>query len=80
MIAAVAVFSGMDALLKFLSANYPPLEVAVLRGAASMPFMLLPVLLSGRWRTLKPERFRMHLARAHSRSWSSAASSTRCAP
>jgi drug/metabolite transporter (DMT)-like permease len=63
MIAAVAVFSGMDALLKLLSASYPPLEVAVLRGAASMPFMLLPVILTGRWRTLKPQRFRMHLAR-----------------
>jgi drug/metabolite transporter (DMT)-like permease len=63
MIAAVAVFSGMDALLKLLSATYPPLEVAVLRGAASMPFMLLPVILTGRWRTLRPQRFRMHLAR-----------------
>lgn len=63
MIVAVAMFSGMDALLKLLSASYPPLEVAVLRGAASMPFMLLPVLLTGGWRTLKPQRFPMHLAR-----------------
>ncbi|HXY76353.1 MAG TPA: DMT family transporter [Steroidobacteraceae bacterium] len=63
MIAAVAAFSGMDALLKFLAAYYPPLEVAVLRGAASMPFMLLPTLLSGRWRDLSPRRWRMHLLR-----------------
>ena len=44
MIVAVAAFSGMDALLKMLSASYPTDEVAVLRGAASLPFMLLPVL------------------------------------
>ena len=48
MLAAVAAFSGMDALLKFFSSTYPPMEVAVLRGAASLPFMLLPVLLIGR--------------------------------
>jgi hypothetical protein len=46
MIAAVAVFSCMDALLKLLSAWYPPLEVAVLRGAASLPFTLLPVVIA----------------------------------
>ncbi|HEY0766445.1 MAG TPA: DMT family transporter [Steroidobacteraceae bacterium] len=63
MIAAVAAFSGMDALLKLLAAHYPPMEVAVLRGAASLPFMLLPLLLSGRWRDLKPRRFPMHMLR-----------------
>jgi len=63
MIAAVAVFSGMDALLKLLSAHYPPMEVAVLRGAASLPFMLLPLLVTGRWRDLRIRRFPMHLLR-----------------
>jgi drug/metabolite transporter (DMT)-like permease len=56
MIAAVAVFSGMDALLKLLSAHYPPMEVAVLRGAASL-------LVTGRWRDLRMRRFPMHLLR-----------------
>ncbi len=42
MIAAVAAFALMDALLKLLAAHYPPMEVAMLRGAASLPFMLLP--------------------------------------
>ena len=46
MIAAVAVFSVMDALLKLLSAHYPPLEVAVLRGARLAAVHLLPVLLT----------------------------------
>jgi drug/metabolite transporter (DMT)-like permease len=63
MLAAVAAFSGMDALLKFFSATYPPMEVAVLRGAAALPFLLVPVLLFGRWQDLKPQRFGMHLAR-----------------
>jgi drug/metabolite transporter (DMT)-like permease len=64
MIAAVTVFSGMDALLKGLAAHYPPLEVAVMRGACSLPFMLLPVAWSGRWRSLKPRRLPMHVLRA----------------
>lgn len=63
MIAAVAVFSGMDALLKLLSGTYPPMQVAVLRGVAALPFLLLPILLSGRWHLLIPRRFPMHLAR-----------------
>ncbi|HEY8051998.1 MAG: DMT family transporter [Steroidobacterales bacterium] len=63
MIAAVAVFSCMDALLKLLSAYYPPLQVAVLRGAASLPFTLLPVVLAGRLKELRPRRFRVHLLR-----------------
>jgi drug/metabolite transporter (DMT)-like permease len=63
MIAAVAVFSFMDGLLKLLAAYYPPLQVAALRGATSLPFTLLPVLLRGRLRDLKPQRWRMHLLR-----------------
>ncbi len=63
MIAAVAAFSLMDALLKLLSAHYPPMQVAMLRGAASIPFMMLPWLLTGKWRELRPRRFPMHLLR-----------------
>jgi drug/metabolite transporter (DMT)-like permease len=63
MIAAVAVFSCMDALLKLLSAYYPPLQVAVLRGAASLPFTLLPLVISGRLGELRARRWPMHLLR-----------------
>ncbi|GAC1451324.1 MAG: DMT family transporter [Steroidobacteraceae bacterium] len=63
MIAAVAVFSCMDALLKLLSAYYPPLQVAVLRGAASLPFTLLPLVVGGRLGELRPRRFGMHFLR-----------------
>src|SRR4029077_17453565 len=63
MIAAVAVFSFMDGILKLLAAHYPPMQVAALRGATSLPFTLLPVLLGGRLRELRPLRWRMHLLR-----------------
>jgi len=63
MIAAVAVFSFMDGLLKLLAAHYPPMQVAALRGATSLPFTLLPVLLRGRLQDLKPRRWPMHLLR-----------------
>jgi drug/metabolite transporter (DMT)-like permease len=63
MIAAVAAFSMMDALLKLLSAHYPPMQVAALRGVTSLPFTLLPVLLTGRLADLRPRRWPMHLLR-----------------
>jgi drug/metabolite transporter (DMT)-like permease len=57
MLACVAVFSLMDAMLKTLSAHYPPFQVAALRGAASLPWLVawaalttgLPPLLHARW-------------------------------
>jgi drug/metabolite transporter (DMT)-like permease len=63
MIAAVAVFSFMDATLKLLAAHYPPMQVAALRGATSLPFTVLPVLIAGRLRDLRPRRWPMHLLR-----------------
>jgi drug/metabolite transporter (DMT)-like permease len=64
MIASVAAFSLMDGLLKFLAGRYPPMQVAALRGAASLPFTVLPLLLARRMRDLVPRRWPMHLLRA----------------
>jgi drug/metabolite transporter (DMT)-like permease len=64
MLIAVAAFSGMDTLLKLLSQHYPPLEVVALRGASSIPFMLLPLVVMGRLSSLKPVRIGMHVMRA----------------
>jgi len=64
MICAVIAFCGLDTFLKLFSHRYPPLEVATVRGAASLPFMLLPVLLTGRYSDLRPVRLGMHLLRA----------------
>jgi drug/metabolite transporter (DMT)-like permease len=63
MLTAVAAFSGMDTLLKLLSQHYPPVEVVALRGAAAVPFMLLPLLVMGRLKALKPVRIGMHFLR-----------------
>jgi drug/metabolite transporter (DMT)-like permease len=63
MLASVAVFSFMDMLLKLLAGYYPPMQVAALRGATSLPFTVLPVLLSGRVHELVPRRWPMHLLR-----------------
>ena len=63
MLVAVAAFSFMDATLKLFSQHYPPMEIAFLRGLASLPFMALPALVKGRYRDLKPNRIWMHLLR-----------------
>jgi drug/metabolite transporter (DMT)-like permease len=63
MVAAVACFSLMDAGMKQLSASYPTLEVTFLRGAASLPFVLVWVLASAGPRSLVPRRWGLHLLR-----------------
>lgn len=44
MLAAVGLFALMDAGLKLLTAHYPSFQVAALRGASSLPFVLVWVL------------------------------------
>ena len=63
MASAVAAFALMDAMLKLLAAHYPPLQVSFLRGAASLPFILLPILLRGRLSRLRIVNLRLHLLR-----------------
>jgi len=63
MLAAVAVFSSMDAGLKLLSAHYPPFQVAALRGGASLPLVLAWALSTDRPRSLLHVRWPLHLLR-----------------
>jgi drug/metabolite transporter (DMT)-like permease len=63
MLCAVAAFSGMDTMLKLLSQHYPPMQVVALRGASSIPFMVLPLVVMGRLSALRPVRVGMHLLR-----------------
>jgi drug/metabolite transporter (DMT)-like permease len=63
MLMAVASFACMDAMLKLFTEHYPPMEIAFWRGLASLPFMVLPALIKGRYRDLIPHRFGMHLLR-----------------
>lgn len=63
MLLAVACFSLMDAGMKQLSASYPTLQVTFLRGAASLPFVLVWVLATAGPRSLIPVRWGLHLLR-----------------
>jgi len=63
MLAAVAIFSLMDASMKQLTRVYPPLQVSCLRGLASVPFMLAVVAWRGDWRQLVPVRWTVHVMR-----------------
>lgn len=63
MLAAVASFSLMDAGMKLLAAHYPPLQVTLLRGAASLPFVLVWVLATAGPRSILPVRWGLHLLR-----------------
>ena len=63
MLAAVASFSLMDAGMKQLAAHYPPLQVTLLRGAVSLPFVLAWVLATAGARSMVPVRWGLHLLR-----------------
>lgn len=63
MIAAVAFFAAMDAVLKVLAGTYPPFQVGALRGAASLPFVLASVAVTRRWTDLRVVRWELHLLR-----------------
>ena len=63
MLVSVASFSVMDAQLKLLSEHYAALQVAFIRGAAALPFVLLPIVLRGNLRRIKPVNVRLHLVR-----------------
>ncbi|MFS8064595.1 MAG: DMT family transporter [Luteimonas sp.] len=63
MLAAVGMFSLMDAGLKMLSAHYPPFQVAALRGASSLPLVLAWALLTTGAAPLLHVRWSLHLLR-----------------
>jgi drug/metabolite transporter (DMT)-like permease len=63
MLAAALFFSGMDAILKLFAGHYPPMQVSAMRGAASIPFIVLPLVVTGRLRELRPVRWPLHLVR-----------------
>jgi drug/metabolite transporter (DMT)-like permease len=63
MVLAVGVLSLMDAVMKWLSGHYPPLQVATIRGAASFPLVALWVALAGGFRQVWAVRWPLHVAR-----------------
>jgi drug/metabolite transporter (DMT)-like permease len=63
MLAAVGLFALMDVVLKLLAPRYPPLQVAALRGAASLPLVAIWVLSSVGLPSLWRVRWSLHLLR-----------------
>ncbi len=63
MLVAVAVFALMDAGLKQLSGHYPPFQVAALRGASSLPWLLCWALATTGVAPLLRVRWSLHLLR-----------------
>ena len=63
MLVAVAVFSLMDACLKTLTPDYPPLQVTALRGLSSLPLVAVWVCFDGGPRQLLHVRWPLHLLR-----------------
>lgn len=63
MLIAVGALSAMDACLKVLSSEYPPLQVAALRALASLPIIVVWVGFSGGYRQLLRIRLPLHLIR-----------------
>jgi drug/metabolite transporter (DMT)-like permease len=64
MLVAVGSFALMDASLKVLSPHYPAMQVACLRGLATLPIAVAWVALQGGFGQLHRVRFGMHLLRA----------------
>lgn len=63
MVTAVAVLSLMDAAMKWLAPHYPPLQVAAMRGLASLPIVVVWLLLSGGLRQVVNVRWALQLGR-----------------
>ncbi|MDZ4128565.1 MAG: DMT family transporter, partial [Hydrogenophaga sp.] len=63
MLVAVGFFALMDAVLKTLSAHYPVLQIAALRGMTAMPLVLLYIAWRGAWHTVFKVRWPLHLLR-----------------
>ena len=63
MLMGVASFSLMDASLKLLTAHYPAVQVAALRGMAALPVVFVWVLYAGGVQQLLRVRWPLHLIR-----------------
>lgn len=63
MLLAVGLLSVMDAFIKALAAHYPPLQVAALRGGASLPLIIAWILWRSGIRSIAPRRWSLHLLR-----------------
>lgn len=64
MLAAVALFSLMDTAMKLLTADYPAMQIAALRGISALPLVVAYIAWRGAFGSLLRVRWRLHLLRA----------------
>ncbi len=63
MLLAVAMFSLMDTVMKLLAEHYPAMQVAALRGLASLPLVLVYIGWRGAFGSMFKVRWSMHVLR-----------------
>ncbi|WP_236581796.1 DMT family transporter [Hydrogenophaga sp. BPS33] len=63
MLMAVGFFALMDAVLKALSARYPSLQIAALRGMTALPLVMVYITWRGKWHTVMRIRWPLHVLR-----------------
>jgi drug/metabolite transporter (DMT)-like permease len=63
MLLAVAFLSVLDVMLKLLAPHYTALQVCTLRGIASIPFFVAPLIARRRLGRLRIRRWDLHLVR-----------------
>lgn len=63
MVAAIFVFSIMDAMMKRLSSHYGPLQVSYLRCVSSLLFLLVPIAWQRSWAALRATGLALQLGR-----------------
>jgi drug/metabolite transporter (DMT)-like permease len=64
MIAAVFIFSIMDALMKRISAHYGPMQIAFLRSLSSLIFLMAPIAWQRSWVNLRASSPLLHALRS----------------
>ncbi len=64
MLVALIFFSVMDAVMKFLAADYNALQVAFIRAVSSLPLLMLVIPVLGGYRSLRTRHLKMHLVRS----------------
>lgn len=63
MLLAVMLFSAMDTIIKALSTHYPPLQIAAMRGALTLPLIALWIQWRDAWSEVWRARWPLHLLR-----------------
>jgi drug/metabolite transporter (DMT)-like permease len=63
MLVAMLFFALMDAVLKQLTAHYPVMQIAALRGLTALPLVFVYIALRQRWHTVWRIRWPLHLVR-----------------